>query len=157
MKLNASGNSGVVRWDSDFQQSCISKTCGLRTKHIHLNLYIIQFYVVIVCHLVKSAKTPGLLAYHVYSNEYFDRKHFRAMKTGGNLGFPRSPKPVSKYMSASDSRTIFSFQILRFFFFSLPLNLMGPKIQNTNILVQQFSSDSNQNIIRMSPWGNIGI
>ena len=33
VKLNASGNSGVIRCISDFQQPCISKTAGLRAKH----------------------------------------------------------------------------------------------------------------------------
>ncbi len=51
---------GVIRCISHFQQPYVSETAGLRAKH--LNLYVIQFYVVIVCHLVKqSAKPLGFL------------------------------------------------------------------------------------------------
>ncbi len=48
---------GVIRCISDFQQPCVSKTVGFRAKH-NLNLYVIQFYVVIVCHLVKQRAKP---------------------------------------------------------------------------------------------------
>ena len=51
------GSFGVFFY---IKHPCISTTAGLRVKH-NLNLYVIQFYVVIVCHRVKqSVKAPGL-------------------------------------------------------------------------------------------------
>ncbi len=38
VKLNALGNSGVIRCISDSQQPCISKTVSLRAKHTHKSL-----------------------------------------------------------------------------------------------------------------------
>ncbi len=52
---------GVIPCISDFQKPCISKTAGLRVKDTS-TLYVVQFYVVIVFHLVKqSAKPLGFL------------------------------------------------------------------------------------------------
>ena len=40
----------------------VSRKRKVLEPHVHLNLYVIQFYVVIVCHLVKhSVRAPGLL------------------------------------------------------------------------------------------------
>ncbi len=47
VKLNASRNSGAIWCISNFQQPCVLKMAGLRAKH-NLNLYVIQFYVVIM-------------------------------------------------------------------------------------------------------------
>ncbi len=68
MKLNASGNSGIIRCISDFQQPCVSKTEGLGAKHTPKPLYY-PVYVVIVCHLVKQSETPlgFLFIAYVYS------------------------------------------------------------------------------------------
>ncbi len=55
----------VIRCISDFQQHCVSKTVGLRAKH-NLHLYFIQFYVVIVCHLIKQSAKPLCFLYNLY-------------------------------------------------------------------------------------------
>ncbi len=40
----------------------VSRKRQVLGRHVHLNLYVIQFYVVFVCHLVKQiVKVPGLL------------------------------------------------------------------------------------------------
>ncbi len=44
MKLNASSNSGAIWCISNFQQPCISKMAGVLERKIHLNLYVIQFF-----------------------------------------------------------------------------------------------------------------
>ncbi len=69
MKLNVSGNSGVSRCISDVQQPRNSKRAGLRAKY-NLNLYVFQFYVVIVRHLVKQrVKTSGLFVFRFPEHE----------------------------------------------------------------------------------------
>ena len=57
---------GVIRGVSDFQQPCVSKRQVLEW-NIHLNLYVIQFYVVIVCHLFKQSTTPYASCSKIYS------------------------------------------------------------------------------------------
>ncbi len=45
MKFNASGNSGVIPYISDFQQPCLSKTAGLRAKYTPKFLCYTFFFV----------------------------------------------------------------------------------------------------------------
>ena len=61
LKVDASGNSAVIRCISDFQQPpCISKTAGLRAKH-NLNLYVIQFCGHCLPSCQAERQSPGLL------------------------------------------------------------------------------------------------
>ncbi len=61
--LSSECHSEVIWCISDFQNNLfVSRKWQDLERNIHLNLYVIQFYVVIFCHLVKqSAKTTGLL------------------------------------------------------------------------------------------------
>ncbi len=57
-KLNASGNSGVIRCISDF---LVPRKRQVLEWKIHLDLYVIQFYVVIAFHRQAEQYAPGLL------------------------------------------------------------------------------------------------
>ena len=53
----------IIRCISDFRQTLYLEN-GRLERNIHLNLYVILFCVVIVCHLVKLiVKAPGLLVF----------------------------------------------------------------------------------------------
>ncbi len=62
VKLSASGNSGGSSRVFLMFNNLVSRKRQVLEWNVHLNLYVIQFYVVIVCHLVKqSAKPLGFL------------------------------------------------------------------------------------------------
>ena len=64
MKLNASGISGAFGVFPIFNNLVSRKR---QERNIHLNLYVIQFYVGIVCHLVKQSAKGARLFFFFFA------------------------------------------------------------------------------------------
>ncbi len=61
-EVKASGDSGGHLVYFRFSNNLVFRKCQVFEQSIHLNLDVIQFYAVIVCHLVKQRKKAlGLL------------------------------------------------------------------------------------------------
>ena len=93
LQLNASGHLGSFDAFPIFNNLVSWKQQFLERK-IHQNLYVIQFYVVIVCHFVKqSVKAPGLLVHNRQSHER------QTLQKGSKIGFKTSSEFSSQRFS----------------------------------------------------------
>ncbi len=96
VKLNASGNSGVIRCISHFQNLVSQKRQILEWK-IHLDLCVIQFYVVIVFHVVKQSASPCSWASSLSLFDYVGRAH--GMGLCPSSVSQLSQNPLSRFIS----------------------------------------------------------